>query len=88
MRVERRYLVDLGLGETHLLGQRVKVRRGQTPVGVLDQMQVLDEEIRPPRPVAEQRAHLGSRRVIEVAALGSRASLAAPRLPDAVPLRG
>ncbi len=43
--VERRHLIDLGVGEAHLFRQRGEVRGGQVPVAVVDEMQILDEEI-------------------------------------------
>ena len=46
------------------------MRGGQMPVMVLDQMQMLDQEIAPARPVGEQRAHLVERRRIDLAAFG------------------
>ena len=56
MRVEGRDLVDFGLRELHLGGERREMRGGEMAVAVLDQMQVLDQQIAPARPVAEQRA--------------------------------
>ena len=69
MGVERRDLVDLGLRELHLGGERGEMRAGNVAVPVLDQVQVLDQQIAPPRPVAEQRAHLVERLRIDLAAL-------------------
>ena len=69
MRVEGRDLVDLGLRELHLGGERREMRGGEMAVAVLDQMQVLDQQIAPARLVAEQRAHLVERRRIDLAAL-------------------
>jgi hypothetical protein len=45
---------------------------------VLDQMQMLDQQITPPRPRAEQRGYLGERPRINLPALGG-----APRPPAA-----
>ena len=42
---------------------------GQMAVVVLDQMQVLDQQIAPARPVGQQRAHLRERRGVDLAAL-------------------
>ena len=53
------------------------MRGGQMPVMVLDQMQMLDQQIAPARPVGEQRAHLVERRRVDLAALG-RARRPAP----------
>ena len=46
-------------------------------VVILKQMQMLDEQIAPARPVDEQRQHIGERDRIDLAALG-RARRAAP----------
>ena len=72
MGVEGRDLVDLGLGEPHLLGERGQMRGRQVAEAVLDQVQMLDQQVAPARPVAEQRAHLVERRILELAALGLR----------------
>ena len=58
MGVEGGDLVDLGQGQPHLVGQRHEVARVQAAVPVLDQVQVLDQQVAPARPVAEQRADL------------------------------
>src|SRR3546814_13215641 len=47
------------------------------PVAVLDEVQVLDQQVRPSRPVAEQRLHLSQRVAIELPALGGLRRLAA-----------
>ena len=50
---------------------------------VLDEMQVLDQQVAPARPVAEQRLHLVQRLRIDLAALGraARPLAAAPSCP-------
>ena len=68
MRVEGRDLVDFGLRELHLLRERREMRGREMAVAVLDEMQVLDQQIAPARPVAEQRTHLVERRRIDLAA--------------------
>ena len=70
MGVEGRDLVDLGQRQLHLLRQRGEMRGRQMAVPVLDQMQMLDQEIAPPRPRAQQRAHLVERARIDLPALG------------------
>ena len=70
MRIEGRDLVDLGLRHLHLGGERREMRGGEMAVMILDQMQMLDQQIAPARPVGEQRAHLLERRRIDLAALG------------------
>ncbi len=77
MGVEGRDLVDLGQRELHLLRQRGKMRGGEIAIAILDQVQILDEQIAPALPVAQQRAHLGKRGGLNLAALG--------RFPGAVP---
>ena len=46
------------------------MRGGQLPVMILDQMQVLDQQVAPARPVGEQPAHLLERLQIDLATLG------------------
>ena len=45
--VERRHLIDLGLGEAHLAGQGGEMSGRQMAVLVLDQVQVFDQQIMP-----------------------------------------
>ena len=70
MGVERRDLVDLGQRELHLFRQRRHVVGRETALRILDQVEVLDQEIPPARPVAEQRAHPFRRSGIDLASLG------------------
>ena len=77
MRIEGRDLVDFGVRHLHLLRERGEMRGGEMAVMVLDQMQMLDQQIAPARPVGEQRAHLVERRRIDLTALG-RARRPAP----------
>ena len=70
MGVERRHLVDLGERELHRLGERRHVVRREAALGILDQMQMLDQQVAPPRPVAEQRAHAQRRGRADLAPLG------------------
>ncbi len=58
MRVEGRRLEHLGKGEAQLVGQRRQVCGGDLMPFVLDEMQVLDQVLPIPRPVAEQYADL------------------------------
>jgi len=51
MGVEGRDLVDLGLRQPHLGGERRQMRAGNVPVVVLDQMQMLDQQIAAARAV-------------------------------------
>jgi hypothetical protein len=46
--------------------------RGDLAVGILNQMQVLDQKVAPPRPVAEQKRNLLSGLRVDLAALGGR----------------
>ena len=79
MRIESRDLVDLGQRHLHLVRQRGEMRGGQMAVMVLDQMQMLDQQIAPARPVGEQRLHLVERRGIDLAAFGRARRPAAAR---------
>ncbi len=58
MRIEGRGLEHLGEGELHLVGERCEMRCGNLVILVLDQVQILDQEIAPARPVAEQQLDL------------------------------
>ena len=80
MGVEGRDLVDLGLGQLHLVGQRRQMGRREMAAGVLDQVQILDQQIALPRRIAQQGANPVERGRIDLAALGSRAGLAPPGL--------
>ncbi len=84
MGIEGRDLVDLGLGQPHLVGQRRDMGRREMAVGVLDQVQEFDQQIAAARPVAQKRADLGLCRVIHLPALGRAPALAGALLfPDA-----
>jgi hypothetical protein len=72
MRVEGRGLEHLGEGKPHLVGQRGKVGCGNLMISVLKQMEMLDQQVAPPRPIAEQKFDLMRRRGIDLAALGGR----------------
>jgi hypothetical protein len=50
----------------------------KTVVAVLDQVQMLDQKIALPRPIAEQGLHIAQRGRIDLPALGMRHRLAAP----------
>ena len=67
--VEGRDLEHLGQGQAHLVRQRGEMAVRQVRVAVLDQMQVLDQQVAPPRPRAEQGAHLRQRTGVDLAAL-------------------
>ena len=58
MRVEGRDLVDLGLRHLHFVRERGEMRGGEMTVLVLDEMQMLDQQIAPSRPIGEQRLHV------------------------------
>ena len=58
MRVEGRGLEHFGERQLHLVGQGCEMRGGNLVIGVLDQVQMLDQEIAAPRPVAEQMLDL------------------------------
>ncbi len=70
MGVEGRDLVDLGLGEAHLLCERCQMGGREMAEAILDQVQVLDQESAPARPALEQGAHRLEGRGIDLSALG------------------
>ncbi len=82
MRIEGRDLIDLGQRQFHLGGERGEMRGGKTAIGVLNEMQMLDQQIAPARLVAEQRAHFLERLRIDLPAFRS-APRPAVRLPRA-----
>ena len=85
--VEGRDLVNLGLGQAHLVGERGQMRGREMAVAVLDQVQVLDQQIAPARPVAEQRLHLLERLVVDLPPLGMPAAPPFARARMALPAR-
>ncbi len=70
MGVEGRGLEHFREGKIHLVGKRGEVGRGDLMIFVLDEMQMLDQEIAPPRPVAEQGFDLLRGDRIDLASLG------------------
>ena len=72
MRVEGRGLEHFGKRQLHLVGKRCKMRRRDLAILVLDQVQVLDQEIAAPRPVAEQKLDLVGGGRVDLAALRGR----------------
>ncbi len=77
MRVEGRHFPDRRLRQPHLLGERPQMRGAQMAVFVLDQVQMLDQQIAPPRPIPEQRPNLCQRRIVKLPALRGAPALAA-----------
>jgi len=49
---------------------RRKMRRRDMPVGVLDQVEMLDQKVAPARPVAQKGAHLIEGARVDLAPLG------------------
>ena len=78
MRVEGRGLEHFREGELHLVGKGGEMRGRNLAIGVLDEMQMLDQQVAPPRPVAEQKRNLFSGLRIDLAALGGRFGALAP----------
>ena len=72
MRIEGRGLEHFGKRQFHLVGERCEMRRRDLAVLVLDQVQMLDQQIAAPRPVAEQQLDLMRRRRVDLAALRGR----------------
>jgi hypothetical protein len=79
MIVERGDLVDLGLRQPHLLGQRPQMACGEAAIFVLDQMQEFDEQVGSARLGAEKSLDFSQSAVIEWSTLGA-AIAAAPLL--------
>ncbi|GMA76513.1 hypothetical protein GCM10025880_29300 [Methylorubrum aminovorans] len=69
MRVEGRGLEYLGEGETHLVGERGEMVGTDLSVGVLDQMQMLDQKVALARAGAEQALDLDFGLRIDLTAL-------------------
>ena len=57
MGIERGDFINLGHRQPHFLGQAVQQPRRQAALGVLDQVQIFDQEVAAARPIAEQGAH-------------------------------
>ena len=70
MRVEGGGLEHFRERKIHLVGKRRKVRGGDLFVGVLDEMQVLDQEVAAPWPVCEKQFDLVRGGRIDLASLG------------------
>ncbi len=89
MGVEGRDLPDLRHGQAHLLRQGAQMARGEMAVRVLYQVEVLDQQVAPPWPLAEQVSDLGPGGVLDLPALGMRAPAAPPpaRRPRVDPAR-
>ncbi len=78
MRVEGRGLEHLGEGKLHLVGERGQMRGRDLVIFVLDQVQIFDQQIAPPRPVAEQLLDLVRGGGIDLTALGRGLGAPAP----------
>ena len=59
--VKAGHLVDAGLRQLHLLGQRRQVRTREVPITILKFVQVLNEQIALARAAAQQQLHLRQR---------------------------
>ena len=70
MRVEGRGLEHLGKGKLHLVGKGCEMGGGNLAILVLDQMQILDQQVATPRPVAEQQFDLVRGGRVDLASLG------------------
>ena len=78
MRVEGGGLEHFRKGQLHLVRERREVGCGNLMIGVLDQVQMFDQEIAPPRPVTQQKRNLFSGLGLDLAALGGRFRSPAP----------
>src|SRR3978361_2302863 len=72
MRVEGRGLEHFRERKLHLVGKRGQMGGRYLLVGVLDEVEMLDQQIAPPRPVAEQKGDLFGGLGIDLTPLGSR----------------
>ncbi len=79
MGVERGNLVDLDQGQPHLFGQGRQMARIEAAVMVLQQVQMLDQQVAPPRALPEQGLHLGQGRRIDLPPLRMVEPAPAPR---------
>ena len=78
MGVKGRDLVDLGHGEAHLIGKGGEMGGREVVIGVLDEMEMLDQKVAPARTITQQRPDLGQRLGVELTALGLGPSALAP----------
>ena len=69
--IEARDLVDLGLRQAHLGGERGEMRRREVAEAILDPVQVLDQQVALARLRAEERLHLGERVGVDAPARGA-----------------
>ncbi len=78
MVIKRRDLVNLSRSEFEFVGERHDMRKRDVVIGILNEMQELDEEVPAARRVGQQRLHLRQGRWIYLAAafLPSRFALA------------
>ena len=84
MGIEGRDLIDLGLGEPHLMRQRADMVGRQMAVTVLNQMEKFDQQVAPAGRVAQQRLDLVQCDVIDLPPFRGLARLSgAFFLPDA-----
>ena len=72
MRIEGGRLKHFGKRQFHLIGERRKMRRGNLTIGVLDQVQKLDQQVAPPRAIAQQKLDLARGMRVDLAPLRCR----------------
>ena len=72
MRIEGRGLEHFRERKLHLVGKRCEMGRGNLMILVLDKVQMLDQQIAPPRPVTQQERNLFGGLGIDLASLGGR----------------
>src|ERR1700732_2040302 len=70
MGVERRGLEHFRKRKLHLVGKSREMGGGNLAIFALDEVQMLDEKIAPPRPVAEKKLDLMRSRRVDLASLG------------------
>src|SRR3979411_3119597 len=72
MRVEGRGLEHFGERKLHFVGKRGQMGGRNLLVGVLDEVEMLDQEIAPPWPVAEQKGYFFGGPGSDLTPLGGR----------------
>ena len=54
MGIEGRHLIDLGHGDSQLFAKRLHMASGQTPLVVLNEMQIFNQHVTLARPITKQ----------------------------------
>ena len=84
MGIETGNLINFGLRQAHFLGQGADVGGAEVAVGILNEMQKLDQEIAVARPVPQKRQDVAMCLIVELTPLGRPSPLALAGFPDAL----